>query len=41
MAQHTPGVDNVVILVGGSPVSNVNPLPTSGGDQTDTDSSLV
>lgn len=31
MAQHTPGVDNVVILVGGSPVSNVNPLPTSGG----------
>lgn len=31
MAQHTPGADNVVILVGGNPVSNVNPLPTTGG----------
>ncbi|TXH47903.1 MAG: hypothetical protein E6Q97_26140 [Desulfurellales bacterium] len=31
MAAHTPGPENVVILVGGTPVSNVNPLPTSGG----------
>lgn len=31
MANHTPGAESVVILVGGTPVSNVNPLPTSGG----------
>lgn len=34
MSTHTPGAENVVILVGGTPVSNVNPLPTSGGGGT-------